>query len=236
MINLKGNKITWLGHATFHIETPSGKSILIDPWVMNNPACPKEKQSFKKIDLMLCTHGHGDHIGDAVELTKKHDPKIVGVYELCMWLKKKGAKQIQPMNKGGSQSVESVRVTMVHADHSCGIEDDGEIVYGGEACGFVIELEGGVKIYHAGDTNVFGDMGIIRELYAPELVMLPIGDLFTMSPKEAAYACKLLQPKFVIPMHFDTFPALTGRPPQLQKLVEPSGVQVIAMQHGETLG
>ena len=235
MINLKGNKLTWLGHATFHIETPSGKSILIDPWVMNNPACPKEKQSFKKIDLMLCTHGHGDHIGDAVELTKKHDPKIVGVYELCMWLKKKGAKQIQPMNKGGSQSVEGVRVTMVHADHSCGIEDGGEIVYGGEACGFVIELEGGVKIYHAGDTNVFGDMQIIRELYAPELVMLPIGDLFTMSPKEAAYACKLLQPKFVIPMHFDTFPALTGRPPQLQKLVEPTGVQVIAMEHGETL-
>jgi L-ascorbate metabolism protein UlaG (beta-lactamase superfamily) len=236
LINLKGNKITWLGHATFHIETPSGKSILIDPWVMNNPACPKDKQSFKKIDLMLCTHGHGDHIGDAVELTKKHDPKIVGVYELCMWLKKKGARQIQPMNKGGSQSVEGVRVTMVHADHSCGIEDDGQIIYGGEACGFVIELEGGVKIYHAGDTNVFGDMQIIRELYAPELVMLPIGDLFTMSPKEAAYACKLLQSKYVIPMHFDTFPALTGRPSQLQKFVEPAGVQVIALQHGETLG
>ena len=236
LINLKGNKLTWLGHATFHIETPSGKSILIDPWVMNNPACPKDKQSFKKIDLMLCTHGHGDHIGDAVELTKKHDPKIVGIYELCMWLKKKGAKQIQPMNKGGSQSVEGIRITMVHADHSCGIEDDGQIIYGGEACGFVIELEGGVKIYHAGDTNVFGDMQIIRELYAPELVMLPIGDLFTMSPKEAAYACKLLQPKYVIPMHFDTFPALTGRPPQLQKLVEPAGVQVIALQHGETLG
>jgi L-ascorbate metabolism protein UlaG (beta-lactamase superfamily) len=153
-----------------------------------------------------------------------------------MWLKKKGAKQIQPMNKGGSQSVEGVRITMVHADHSCGIEDDGEIVYGGEPCGFVIELEGGVKIYHAGDTNVFGDMQIIRELYAPELVMLPIGDLYTMSPKEAAYACKLLQPKYVIPMHFDTFPALTGRPPQLQKLVGPAGVQVIALQHGETLG
>jgi L-ascorbate metabolism protein UlaG (beta-lactamase superfamily) len=236
LINLKGNKLTWLGHATFHIETPSGKSILIDPWVMNNPVCPKDKQSFKKIDLMLCTHGHGDHIGDAVELTKKHNPKIVGVYELCMWLRKKGAKQIQPMNKGGSQSVEGVRITMVHADHSCGIEDDGEIVYGGEPCGFVIELEGGVKIYHAGDTNVFGDMQIIRELYAPELVMLPIGDLYTMSPKEAAYACKLLQPKYVIPMHFDTFPALTGRPPQLQKLVGPAGVQVIALQHGETLG
>ena len=236
MINLKGNKITWLGHATFHIETASGKSILIDPWVMNNPACPDNKKSFKKIDAMLCTHGHGDHIGDAVELAKKHNPKIVGVYELCVWMHKKGAKQIQPMNKGGSQAVEGVRVTMVHADHSCGIEDDGQIVYGGEACGYVIQLEGGVKIYHAGDTNVFGDMHIIHELYAPELAMLPIGDLYTMSAKEAAYACKLLQPKFVIPMHFDTFHVLTGRPPQLQKLVEPTGVQVVALEHGQTLG
>jgi L-ascorbate metabolism protein UlaG (beta-lactamase superfamily) len=203
LIDLKGHKLTWLGHATFHIETPSGKSILIDPWVMNNPVCPDNKKSFKKIDAMLCTHGHGDHIGDAVELAKKHDPKIVGVYELCLWLKKKGARQIQPMNKGGSQTVEGIRVTMVHADHSCGIEDGGEIIYGGEPCGYVIELEGG---------------------------------LFTMSPREAAYACKLLKPKFVIPMHFDTFPVLTGRPPQLEKLVEPSGIQVIAMKHGQTLG
>ena len=235
MIDLKGHKLTWLGHATFHIETPSGKSILLDPWVMNNPACPNDKKNFKKIDLMLCTHGHGDHIGDAVELAKKHNPKITGVYELCLWLQKKGAKQIQPMNKGGSQTIEGVRVTMVHADHSCGIEDDGQIIYGGEACGYVVELEGGVKIYHAGDTNVFGDMQIIRELYAPEIAILPIGDLFTMSPREAAYACKLLKPKFVIPMHFDTFPALTGRPPQLAKLLEGSGAQVVGMQHGGTL-
>jgi L-ascorbate metabolism protein UlaG (beta-lactamase superfamily) len=124
---------------------------------------------------------------------------------------------------------------MVHADHSCGIEDEGQVIYGGEACGYVIELEGGLKIYHAGDTNVFGDMQIIRDLYAPELVMLPIGDLFTMSPREAAYACKLLKPKFVIPMHFDTFPLLTGRPPQLAKLIEGSGTQVLAMQHGQSL-
>ena len=235
MIDLKGHKLTWLGHATFHIETPSGKSIVIDPWVMNNPACPADKKTFRKIDLMLCTHGHGDHIGDAVELAKKHNPKITGVYELCLWLQKKGARQILPMNKGGSQTIEGVRITMVHADHSCGIEDDGQIIYGGEACGYVIELEGGLKIYHAGDTNVFGDMQIIRELYAPQVAMLPIGDLFTMSPREAAYACRLLQPKFVIPMHFDTFPLLTGRPPQLAKLIEGSGAQVVEMQHGQTL-
>lgn len=235
MIDLKGHKLTWLGHATFHIETRSGTSILIDPWVMNNPACPDNKKTFKKIDLMLCTHGHGDHIGDAVELVKKHNPKVVGIFELCMWLQKKGAKQIQPMNKGGSQAIEGVRVTMVHANHSCGIQDGDEIVYGGEACGYVIELEGGLKIYHAGDTNVFGDMQIICELYAPELAMIPIGDLFTMSPREAAYACKLLKSKYVIPMHFDTFPALTGRPPDLEKQLAGTEIQVIAMKHGETL-
>ena len=234
-MKLNGLKLTWLGHATFRIQTPKGKTLLIDPWVMGNPACPANEKDMRAVDVMLCTHGHFDHIGDAVELAKKHDPKIVGVYELCLWLKKKGARQIQPMNKGGSQTVEGVRVTMVHADHSCGIEDGGEIVYGGEACGYVIELEGGLRIYHAGDTNVFGDMQIIRELYAPEVVILPIGDLFTMSPREAAYACKLLKPKFVIPMHFDTFPLLTGRPPQLEKLVEPSGIKVIAMKHGQTL-
>src|ERR1044071_4273160 len=116
------------------------------------------------------------------------------------------------MNKGGSQSVAGVRVTMTHALHSCGIqEDDGSIIYGGEACGYVIELESGLKLYHAGDTAVFGDMAIIRDLYAPDIAMLPIGDHFTMSPREAAYACNLLKAQTVIPMHFGTFPVLTDR-------------------------
>jgi len=236
-MDLKGAKLTWLGHATFRLETVKGKSVLIDPWVMNNPMCPENEKKVKKVDAMLCTHGHGDHIGDAVAIAKQHDPVAVGVYELCLWLQKKGTRQISPMNKGGSQEVAGVRVTQVHADHSCGIqEDDGSIVYGGEACGYVLELDGGLKLYHAGDTNVFGDMQIIRELYAPEIVMLPIGDLFTMSPREAAYACKLLKPKVVIPMHFNTFPVLTGTPDQLRKLVEPMGVQMLEMKPGQTVG
>jgi L-ascorbate metabolism protein UlaG (beta-lactamase superfamily) len=122
---------------------------------------------------------------------------------------------------------------MVHADHSCGIQDGDQILYGGEAVGFVIEFENGVKIYHAGDTNVFGDMKIIHDLYAPDIAMLPIGDHYTMSPREAAYACNLLQVKTVIPMHFATFPVLTGRPSELQKLV--SNVEVVEMRPGETL-
>jgi len=232
-MNLNGIKLTWLGHATFRIETPGGKTILIDPWVMNNPMCPEKEKDVKKVDVMLCTHGHFDHIGDAVEIIKKHHPKVVGIFELCLWLEKKGAKQTSPMNKGGTQTVGDINVTMVHAQHSCGIKDGDEIIYGGEACGYVVEFANGMKIYHAGDTNVFGDMKIIRKLYAPEIVMLPVGDHFTMGPKEAAYACRLLKPQTVIPMHFGTSPVLTGTPGELQALV--SDTKVLALEPGVTI-
>jgi L-ascorbate metabolism protein UlaG (beta-lactamase superfamily) len=232
-MNLSGIKLTWLGHATFRIETPGGKIVIIDPWVMGNPMCPEKEKTVKKVDILLCTHGHGDHIGDAVEIAKKHSPKVVGIPELCHWLQKKGVKNTAEMNKGGTQTVDDIKVTMVHADHSCGIQDGDEMVYGGEACGYVVEFANGAKIYHAGDTNVFGDMQIIRELYAPGIAMLPIGDHYTMSPREAAYAVKLLQPKTVIPMHFGTFPVLTGKPHELQKLAP--GVEVKEMKPGETL-
>jgi L-ascorbate metabolism protein UlaG (beta-lactamase superfamily) len=233
-MNLKGIKLTWLGHATFRVETPEDKIVIIDPWVMGNPICPPADKKVEKVDVLLCTHGHGDHIGDAVEIAKKHKPVVVGIPELCRWLGTKGVAQLAEMNKGGTQSVGGIKVTMVHADHSCGIRDGDQMVYGGEACGFVIEFSSGVKIYHAGDTNVFGDMQIIRELYAPEIVMLPIGDHYTMSPREAAYACRLLKPKTVIPMHFGTFPVLTGTPAQLQKLVPE--FEVVEMKPGIPIG
>jgi L-ascorbate metabolism protein UlaG (beta-lactamase superfamily) len=195
---------------------------------MNNPACPEQLKRFEEIDVMLCTHGHFDHIGDGVALAKKHRPTVVGIFELCTWMQKKGVEKIAPMNKGGSQQVGDIRVTMVHADHSCGILDDDQIIYG-------VEFENGVKLYHAGDTNVFGDMHIIHELYGPEITCLPIGDLFTMSPREAAYACKLLRPRTVVPMHFGTFPPLTGLPGELQKLVADFGIEVVDIQPGQTL-
>ena len=232
-MNLNGIKLTWLGHATFRVETPGGKIILIDPWVMGNPMCPEKEKNVKKVDVLLCTHGHFDHIGDAVEIAKKHHPKVVGIPELCGWLSKKGVTQTAEMNKGGTQTVDDIKVTMVHADHSCGIKDGDELVYGGEACGYVVEFSNGMKIYHAGDTNVFGDMKIIRELYAPEIAMIPIGDHYTMGPREAAYACNLLKPKTVIPMHFGTFPPLIGRPSDLKKLVP--DVEIREMKPGETI-
>jgi L-ascorbate metabolism protein UlaG (beta-lactamase superfamily) len=234
-MDLKGNQLTWLGHATFRIQTKDGVTVYIDPW-LTNPLCPEGEKEPAKCDVLICTHGHFDHIADAVRVAKKHNPVVVGIFELCTWMEKKGAKQVSAMNKGGTQTVAGIKITMVHAVHSCGIQDDdGSIVYGGEACGYVLELPGGVKLYHAGDTAVFGDMQIIRELYAPEIAMLPIGDHYTMSPREAAYACKLLQPKTVIPMHFATFPLLKGRPSELQKLLGPNGPPVLEMKPGETV-
>jgi L-ascorbate metabolism protein UlaG (beta-lactamase superfamily) len=234
-VDLKGLRITWLGHATFRVQTPGGKTVYIDPWVMQNPSCPEKEKKVDKVDVMLCTHGHFDHIGDAVQIARQQNPNVVGVFELCTWMQKKGAKQIAAMNKGGTQSVGDIRVTMVHADHSCGIDDDGELIYGGEPCGYVVEFENGVRLYHAGDTALFGDMQLIRELYAPDIVMLPIGDHFTMGPREAAYACRLLRPKMVIPMHFGTFPALTGTPDAFRSQLQDQGTTLRTMKPGETL-
>ena len=233
-MDLKGILLTWLGHGTFRVETASGKTIYIDPWVMGNPSCPPADKQVKKVDVLLCTHGHFDHIGDAVEIARKHEPTVVGIFELMKWMEKKGVKNTSPMNKGGTQRVGDIKVTMVHADHSCGILDGEEIVYGGEACGYVVEFASGLKIYHAGDTNVFGDMAIIHDLYQPDVAILPIGDHFTMSPREAAYAVKLLKVKTVIPMHFGTFPILTGTPDELQKLLP--GVEVAQLKPGQTFG
>jgi L-ascorbate metabolism protein UlaG (beta-lactamase superfamily) len=232
-MDLKGVKLTWLGHATFRLETPGGKTVLVDPWVMGNPLCPEKEKKIKKVDVLLCTHGHFDHIGDAVEIAKQHNPTVVGIFELCTWMEKKGAKKTSGMNKGGTQAVGDIKVTMVHADHSCGILDGDQIIYGGEACGFVVEFQNGLKIYHAGDTAVFGDMQIIRELYAPDIALLPIGDHYVMSPREAAYACRLLKPKAVVPMHFGTFPVLSGTPAELKQLVK--DVEVVEMKPGQTL-
>ncbi|HLW88161.1 MAG TPA: metal-dependent hydrolase [Terriglobales bacterium] len=232
-MKLDGIKITWLGHATFRIETPEGKTLLIDPWTKGNPKCPEKEKNFAKVDVMLCTHGHGDHIGDAVEIAKKHNPMVVGMPELCGWLESKGVKRVSGMNKGGTQTVADVRITMVQAVHSSGIQDGDRMIYGGEAAGYVLEFSNGVKIYHAGDTCVFGDMAIIREIYAPEICMLPIGDHYTMGPLQAAYACKLLKPETVIPMHYGTFPVLTGTPSELRKLAP--DVEVREMKPGETI-
>jgi L-ascorbate metabolism protein UlaG (beta-lactamase superfamily) len=237
MLNMRGNKLTWLGHAAFRIDTPDGKVVVIDPWILTNPMCPEKNKKFDRIDTMLVTHGHFDHIADAVELGKKFKPQVVGIFELCAWLESKGVSGTSAMNKGGTQKVGDIEVTMVNAVHSCGIKDGDQIVYGGEACGYVVRLPGGLTIYHAGDTAVFGDMKIIANLYAPDLAMLPIGDHFTMGPREAALAIRLLNVSHVIPMHFGTFPPLVGRPEQLRQLTQDiRGLEIHELNPGETIG
>jgi L-ascorbate metabolism protein UlaG (beta-lactamase superfamily) len=237
MLQTRGNKLTWLGHAAFRIETASGKVILIDPWILTNPMCPEKDKKFDRLDTMLITHGHFDHIADAVELGKKFKPQVVGIFELCAWLESKGVSGTSAMNKGGTQKVGDIEVTMVNAVHSCGIQDGDQIIYGGEACGFIVRLPGGLTIYHAGDTAVFSDMKIVADLYAPDLAMLPIGDHYTMGPREAALAIRLLNVRHVIPMHFGTFPPLVGRPEQLRQLTEDiNGLEIHALKPGESLG
>ena len=230
-----GLRLTWLGHASFLVEYED-VTVLIDPWILENPATPENYKTLEKIDLMLITHGHFDHIADAVSLAKKHQPKVVGIFEICEWLGSKGVENLEAMNKGGTLRLAGIDITMVHADHSCGIsEEDGSIVYGGEAVGFVLTFPNGYKIYHAGDTNVFGDMALISSLYEPDLAMLPVGDRFTMGPREVQRAIELLQPSIVIPMHFGTFPLLTGTPQQLRELVTDLPVSVIELEPGQTL-
>lgn len=232
-----GIELTYMGHSTFKIKSPEGKIVIVDPWVDGNPVCPEELKTIEQVDILAVTHAHFDHIGDAVRIGNDLQPKVVGIYETCVWLNSKGVQNILPMNKGGTQEVDGIKFTMVHADHSCGIqEEDGSITYGGEAVGYVIEFENGFKVYHAGDTAVFSDMKLIAELYNPELIMIPIGDLFTMSPMEASHACKFLNPKYVIPMHYGTFPLLTGTPDELRNLTQDiKGIEIIELKPGETL-
>ena len=237
MLNTRGNKLTWLGHATFKITTPSRKVIVVDPWVTGNPACPKGMQKFERVDTVLITHGHGDHIGDAVKIAKKFKPQMISIYETGLWLASKGVKNTTGMGKGGTIKAGEIEVTMVNALHSNGIEDGKKMIYGGEPCGYIVRLPGGLRIYHAGDTAVFGDMKLIAELYEPEVAMLPIGDHYTMGPREAAMAIRLLNVKHVVPMHYGTFPVLTGTPEELKKLTQDiSGLEIHALKPGESIG
>ena len=235
MPHFHGMTLQWLGHASFHVQTARGTSILIDPWVESNPACPKDWKAPEKVDLVLCTHGHGDHIGDALSVEKKYHPTFVGIYELVGWLSSKGVKKTVGMNLGGTFRFHDVNISMVEAKHSSSIEENGTSTYAGEPAGYVLRVDGEPAIYHAGDTALFSDMKLVRELYAPDIACLPIGDHYTMGPRAAAMAANFVGCKKVVPIHYGTFPALTGTPAELRKHLEGTQIEVLSIEPGERL-
>jgi L-ascorbate metabolism protein UlaG (beta-lactamase superfamily) len=230
-----GLRIKWLGHASLHIETPAGTSILVDPWFEGNPKHPAGSAP-AKVDLLLVTHGHGDHTGSVVGEAKKTKAQVVGMVELTTILGEQGVENAVGMNVGGSYRATDVTVTMTEARHSSSIQHKGQTVYAGDPAGFVLEIEGAPTIYIAGDTAVFSDMKLISELYRPEIVILPIGDHYTMGPRQAGLAASFLVPKTILPVHWGTFPALSGTPEQLREELKVRGVpaEVVAWQPGET--
>lgn len=227
-------QITWLGHATFELRFDSGEVLVMDPWIEGNPAYPKDYK-IQKVDAIAISHAHFDHVNDVIPLSKKFAPKVVAIFETASWFEKKGVQNTIGMNKGGTVDVGFVKLTMTHALHSCAIKDGDQLIYGGEAAGYVLTLKDGRRAYFAGDTALFSDMALIRELYEPELAFLPIGDHFTMDPHQAAHAARMLGVKRVIPMHYGTFPALTGRPEQLAEKIRKDSIEVWTLKQGEAV-
>jgi L-ascorbate metabolism protein UlaG (beta-lactamase superfamily) len=234
---VNGVQITWLGHATFKFTTPEGKIILIDPWTYNNPVCPEEHKHVEKVDLLLATHGHNDHIGDLIRIAKANSPTVVAIPELGKWFASKGVKNIFTMNIGGIIEMQGVKITMTHADHTSSVDEE-PFAYVGVAAGYVLEFSNGFRIYHAGDTAAFPGMQLIHELYKPDVALLPIGDHHTMGPEEAAVATRLLQVRHVIPMHYGITPKSLATPAAFRNALTALGltaVKVIEMQPGQTI-
>jgi L-ascorbate metabolism protein UlaG (beta-lactamase superfamily) len=226
--------ITWYGHSTFLLRTPGGVRVLFDPWFGGNPACPPASRRPPASDLVLVSHGHADHSGDAVLAARESEAPVVATFEVCEWLRRKGVQRLEPMNIGGTIALRGLRISMTEARHSSSVIEDGQVLYLGEPAGFVVGLEDGLRVYFAGDTALFTDMKLIGERYHPAIAFLPIGDRFTMGPLEAATACRWLGVRQVVPMHWGTFQALTGEPAALRDALAGSGIDVLELAPGET--
>ncbi len=230
--------ITWLGHSAFHLLSNDGKVALIDPFLKDSPSCPDRFKEPERVDLILLTHGHYDHVGDAAALARRFGCPVVGAVELCQLLGSdlpEGATR--PMNIGGTQEIAGYVVTMTQAIHSSSCLVDGRPVYAGPAAGYVISAAGSGAFYHTGDTDVFTDMSLIAALHAPRIVALPIGGHYTMGPRAAAVAIEMLRPRCVIPMHFGTWPQLPGTAVDFRAELSLRGLQdvhIVALEPGQS--
>jgi L-ascorbate metabolism protein UlaG (beta-lactamase superfamily) len=226
--------ITWYGHSTFVITTPGGKRIVTDPWLEGNPKCPPDMKKISAADLILVSHGHSDHTGDLIPVSRATNAPVIAVFELTQWFERKGLSNLQGMNIGGTISAAGLEITMVPAVHSSSVVENDVNVYLGNPAGFVVRMENDQSFYFAGDTSLFGDMRLIAEVHAPQIAFLPIGDHFTMGPDAAARSARMLGVRQVVPMHYGTFPILTGSPQRLKQLVDPLGIDVLILKPGET--
>lgn len=240
--------LLWLGQSAFRLTTPGGKNIMIDPWILQNPKTPaewKDLDKLGKIDLVLVSHAHGDHYGDAPAIVKKNHVQMWGPAGLADTLAEIGIlspEEAPRMNKGGTITPlgPGIAISETRADHSSEFvyvnpeTKKREVHVGGEPVGFIIKLENGFTIYHMGDTNVFSDMKLIGEYYKPDLILIPIGGHFVMDPKEAALATRMIKPKYAIPVHYGTIPQLKGTPEEYKAALGKSSTKVIVMTPGET--
>ncbi len=223
-------KITWLGHSAFLIEE-NGKRVLVDPFITGNDMAPVKPDEID-CDIIAVTHGHGDHLGDAVFISKRKNVPVVAIYEVAQYIASKGANAVG-MNFSGTYEQDGIKLSMVPALHSSGITESNFTHDGGIPAGFIIEING-KKVYHAGDTGLFGDMKIIGEIYKPDVALLPVGGLFTMDPKLAAIAARWIKPKYVIPMHYNTWPPITANPEEMREDLERDGIKLVVLKPGES--
>ena len=236
-MDLKGTELTWLGHATFRFRTAEGVTVLIDPWLATNPACPESEHAQDRVDAIFITHGHFDHMADAEPLAKAHGATVYAIHEIAVYLEMQGVENVVGLNKGGTVAGPGgITGTMVDAVHSGGISGPDGIIPGGTPAGWVLGFPGGLRVYHAGDTAVFGDMALIGKLMSPQVALLPIGGHYVMDPPQAAHAARLLGVATVIPMHYGTFPILAGTPAQLAAALDGSRIEMVSMEIGVPAG